>query len=311
MHEPRRPRTPNSGRSVPHAAIIGLLLVLASLTACGPSGPGSDAWVEDQVQAAEERLSTDTASQRILEVIEAHGGLQAWYSAPTSSYVWEYSNHASDTRFASRLVVDNQTRRTYHDLIRFGTPESVQEVEARFAWDGEEAWMSPAEREQPNPRFWSLTGFYFQSIPFVLADPGVRFLSLPAEELDGVPHERVMAYFGSGVGDSPGDVYVVYIDPDTDRVAAVLYTVTYGRAVEWGPDGPEAPENGTLLHYQDYTVVDGLATPTRFRGYAYRDGEAGDLRNEAWVSEISFREPFDDSMLEMPADARIEPYSVE
>lgn len=308
MHE-NRP-TPISRRGMSFS-VAPILLLIGSVTACGSPGPGSDTWVQEQVEAARERLSTDDASQRMLEVIEAHGGPEAWYSAPTSSYVWEYSNHASNMRFASRLVVDNRTRRTYHDLLSFGTPDSVEEVDARFAWDGEEAWISPGEREQPNPRFWSLTGFYFQSIPFVLADPGVRFRTLPPEELDGVPHERVMAYFGSGVGDSPGDVYVVYIDPDTDRVAAVLYTVTYGRAVEWGPEGPEAPARGTLLHYEDYSVVEGLATPTRFLGYGYQDGEAGDLRNEAWASEISFREPFDESQLEMPADARIEPYSVE
>ncbi len=247
----------------------------------------------------------------MLAAIEAHGGLEAWYAAPTSAYVWEYSNHASNMRFASRLVAENHTRRVYHDLFAFGTPERTEPVEARFAWDGEEAWISPAERRQPNPRFWALTGYYFQSIPFVLADPGVHFRVLPPATLDGTPHERVMAYFDVGIGDSPGDVYVSYIDPATDRVAAVLYTVTYGRSYEPGEDGPPTPSSGTLLFYEDYLTVDGLTTPTRFRGYAWQDGEIGELRNEAWVSEISFRQPFDASLLAMPEDARIEPYSVQ
>ena len=214
-------------------------------------------------------------------------------------------------RFESYLIADNQTRQVYHDLRTFGTPEAVEEVDARFAWDGEEAWMSPADREQPNPRFWATTGYYFESIPFVMADPGVRFRVLPPEELDGVPHARVMAYYDSGVGDSPGDNYTMYLDPETNRVNAVLYTVTYGRAYEPTPGGPEATASGTLFHYSDYTTVDGLTVPTRFRGYAYRDGVQGDLRNKAWASEISFREPFDATRLEMPEDARIEPYSVQ
>ena len=249
--------------------------------------------------------------QLVLAAIEAHGGLENWYAAPTSAYAWEYSNFGSNMRFESYLVADNQTRRVYHDLRTFGTPESVEEVDASFAWDGQQAWMSPAERQQPNPRFWATTGYYFESIPFVMADPGVRFAVLPPEELDGVLHDRVMAYYDAGIGDSPGDTYTMYLDPETGRVGAVLYTVTYGRSYEPTPGGPGLPQGGTLFYYQDYTTVDGLTVPTRFRGYAYRDGTQGDLQNEARASEISFREPFDETRLEMPENARIEPYSVQ
>lgn len=302
-----------SERSTPAWMKAVLALVsLGIISGCAESAPGSPAWVQTQAQEARERLVGEgEGGERVLAAIEAQGGLEAWYAAPTSAYVWEYSNVGSNMRFKSYLVADNLTRQVYHDLLEFGTPETVEAVEARFAWDGQEAWMSPAERRQPNPRFWALTGYYFQSIPFVLADPGVRLRTLPPEELDGVPHDRVMAYYDAGVGDSPGDIYVLYLDPATDRVAAIVYTVTYGRAYQSSSAGPEPPATGTLLYYQDYTTVDGLTTPTRFRGYAYREGEQGAFRNEAWVSDISFRQPFDASRLEMPVDARIEPYAVE
>ncbi len=42
-----------------------------------------------------------------------------------------------------------------------------------------------------NPRFWATTPYYFQLIPFVLADPGLRYEALPSADLDGVPHEMV------------------------------------------------------------------------------------------------------------------------
>ncbi len=286
-------------------ARLGVLSVtLLALWGCGGGGPAA------QAEEARARLMESEGGRLVLEAIEAHGGLETWFSAPTSAYAWEYSNFDSNTRFESYLVADNQTRRIYHDLRMFGTPESVEEVDASFAWDGQEAWMSPADRQDPNPRFWATTGYYFESIPFVLADPGVRFAVYPPEELNGVPHDRVMAYYDAGIGDSPGDTYTLYLHPQTRRVEAVLYTVTYGRAYEPSPDGPPPPMNGTLFYYQDYTTVDGLTVPTRFRGYRYRDGVQGDLRNEAWASEISFREPFDESRLVMPEDARIEPYSV-
>ncbi|MEX1258979.1 MAG: hypothetical protein WEG36_15395 [Gemmatimonadota bacterium] len=129
--------------------------------------------------------------------------------------------------------------------------------------------------------------------------------------MQGVPHDRVMAYYDQGVGESSGDVYLLYLDPDTGRVAAIVYTVTYGRPYVPTPDGPEPPESGTFFFYEDYVTVDGLTVPTRFRGYAYQDGQEGAFRNEAWVSEISFREPFDEVRLVKPADARVEPYPIE
>ena len=37
------------------------------------------------------------------------------------------------------------------------------------------------------------------------------------------------------------------------------------------------------------------------------DGEKGAKRSEAFVSDISFRLPFDESQLVMPDDARVQP----
>lgn len=280
------------------------MALACTLAACA----GSDAAV--RAEEARARLSESEGGRRVLEAIGAHGGLEAWFGAATSAYAWEYSNFGSDLRFESYLVADNRTRRVYHQLRSYGTPGEVRDVDARFAWDGEEAWMSPASQEGPNPRFWSLTGYYFESIPFVMADPGVNFVLLSPENLEGVSHDRVMAYYDEGIGDSPGDRYTMYIDQDTNMVDAVLYTVTFGRAYEAGDEPPGAIEGGTLLFYEDYTTVDGLRVPTRFRGYAYEDGVQGEQRSEAWAREISFSEPFDESMLAMPEDGRIQPYDV-
>ena len=63
----------------------------------------------------------------------------------------------------------------------------------------------------------------------------------------------------------------------------------------------------SLFYYNDYTTVDGLTVPTHFRGFQFVDGEKGEFRNEAWVTDISFRQPFDDSRLAMPEGGRIQP----
>ena len=76
---------------------------------------------ERLASAARERLEASDGGRLVLRAIEAHGGLEAWYRAPTSSYTWEYANVGSDVRFKSFLVADNRTREVYHDLLTTGS----------------------------------------------------------------------------------------------------------------------------------------------------------------------------------------------
>jgi hypothetical protein len=293
----------------------GAALALFLVVGCGGGAPddagsGSSAnvvppsEVERRVESARQRLTQSEGGRRVLRAIEAHGGLAVWYRAPTSSYTWEYANKEIDVRFKSFLVVDNRTRRAYHDLLTTGTYANARPVDARFAWTGERAWIAPDSIETPNPRFWALSGFYFQQIPFVLADPGLNYEALPDDTIDGTPHDMVQVTFDQGVGDSPGDTYTLYLDKDAGQVDAIRYTVSFGRDVEPGADLPE-----TFFDYEDYVTVDGLTVPTRFEGYNYSDTEGpGDtLRNEAVADSISYRRPFDASRLEPPATARFVP----
>jgi hypothetical protein len=290
--------------------LLGAWTLPVLLAGCGGQGSADksasatvvpEQEVERTVEAARERITKNEGGRRVLRAIEAHGGLEAWYRAPTSSYTWEYANKNAALRFKSFLVVDNRTRRAYHDLLTTGTYDDARPVDARFAWDGERAWIAPDSIEQPNPRFWVLSGFYFQQIPFVLADPGLTYEALPDDTLDGEPHDMVRAGFTSGVGDTPDDTYTLYLDKETGQVDAIRYTVSYGRDVE---DPSELSE--TFFDYQAYVTVDGLTVPTRFEGYTYSEtaGIGDTLKSEAVADSISYRRPFDASKLEPPADAR-------
>lgn len=237
----------------------------------------------------------------VLRAIEAHGGLEAWYRAPTSSYAWEYSNAGANLRFKSHMVVDNRTRLAYHDLLELGTPDAPAPATGRFAWDGTNAWIWPDTLQSPNPMFWATTGYYFESIPFVLADPGLRYELLPEASLNGVSYDLVKVSFDDGVGESSGDTYTLYVSRDSGLVDAIRYTVTYGR----GRPAPDATPRETLFSYEDYTTVDGLTVPTRFRGYWFENGAQGEFKNEAWATEIAFHEAFDPARLIPPEGARI------
>lgn len=252
-------------------------------------------WVKTQTAEATARLQASEGGLIVLRAINAHGGLEAWYEAPTSAYGWEYANPGSDIQFKTHMVVDNRTRRAYHNFVSLGSFQNAEPAEGRMAWDGTDAWIWPSDTEGVNPRFWATTGYYFSSIPFVLADPGIVYEVLPDEELDGRVYDMVKVGYEPNVGDA-SDTYTLYVDKETDQLRAIRYTVTFGGR----PAG-----NETLFYYDDLVTVDGLTVPTRFDGYWFIDGAKADFKNEAWATDISFSTPFDESQLLMPEGARV------
>lgn len=280
-------------RSLRYALSVGAAAVF--VVACSSESVPEVDWATQQSAEATARLEASDGGRVVLRAINAAGGLEAWYGAPTSAYGWEYSNVGGDTQFKTVMVADNASRRVYHDIVSQGAYADPQPVQGRMAWDGTDAWIWPSELEGINPRFWATTGYYFSSIPFVLADPGIVYEALPDEELDGAMYDMVRVGYEAGIGDA-SDTYTLYVDKQTDQVRAIRYTVTFGGRPARGE---------TLFYYDEYVTVDGLTVPTHFTGYVFADGEQGDYRNEAWVTDISFTQPFDDSQLVMPEGGRV------
>ena len=276
---------------------LSILCLMALIAGCQTQTADPLAAEEAAIQ---ERLAATDGGQILLRAIDAAGGIRAWLEAPTSSYTWEYGGESFLVK--SHLVANNRTRVVYHDLLAMGSRPEPIPLEAQMAWDGTDAWVYP-DTTQINPRFWATTAYYFQSIPFVLADDGIRTEALPDDTLDGAAHQMVQVTYDDGVGDSYGDRYTLYVHEETGRLSAIRYSATYGR-------GRPAPDqmNETLMYFLDYVTVDGLTVPTRFESYAYRDGQKGDLRGTASASDISFSEPFDESRLVMPEEGRVQPF---
>jgi len=269
------------------------ITVLFTILLFGCSAPESQ---ENQLTTeVTQRLMASEGGQLLLQSLEAHGGLDAWHNAETSSYIWGFGGGIQ-----SKMVAHNRTRQVYHDILSMG--QDIVPEGAQMVWDGDEAWAYP-DSAPPGARFMATTGYYFQSIPFILADPGVRYEILAPAILDSVEHYLLRATFDDGVGDAPGDHYTLYIHPETYMVNALRYRSTFGSG------RPPIDENmrETLLYYKDYVAVDGLTVPTKFEGFGFMDGQRGDKYYEAASSEHSYTQPFDESRLIMPEGARIDP----
>lgn len=221
----------------------------------------------------------------VQKMIEAHGGLEAWRSAPTVSFTDEWSGGR-----ATRVTVEQTSRRAYLE---------VPGTEARIAWDGEKAWSENWTMSAP-PRFLVGLNYYFLNLPWLTMDPGVQLADEGRVSLgdDPTAYHAVRMTFASGVGDTPDDYYLLYIDPQTWRLHGCEYIVTY-RAVL--PEGVDATPPHDLL-FEEFETVDGLVVPTRFTIYE----KDGSVYAACSIRDWSFREPFDESRLVMPEGAVID-----
>ncbi|MEM6854550.1 MAG: hypothetical protein AAF593_09095 [Planctomycetota bacterium] len=169
-----------------------------------------------------------------------------------------------------------------------------------IVYDGQTAWLSPADAAVPGPpaRFHVLTWPYFVAVPYKLDDPGTAHADAGAHPIrsadEVLPGTKIT--FGEGVGDTPDDWYMAFADPDTGYLTALSYIVTYGVAAE------EANKQASIVLYDDFVDVDGVpfATTWTFHYWTPGEGLVGEPKGNAKLSNIAFVD-------ELPADAFVKP----
>lgn len=246
----------------------------------------------ERVAAATERLSATPAGVLVLAAIDAHGGLADWYARSPLYYRFNY--RPVDT---TQVVRDSRILNDYVGARAVHTPSDQPGI--TYGFDGTEAWKHPADADLAvNARFWALTPYYFVGLPFVLADEGIFFAQLPDAERAGTRYQRVKVTYAEGVGDADGDYYILWIHPDSKRVEALNYIVSYPA---YFPDGGHLPEK--LMVIDQHVTIDGIVLPAKYSTRWSSAPEVVTTRIE--VSEYEFRRGAVDSDFAMPAGAEI------
>ncbi|NJB86069.1 hypothetical protein GGR26_001837 [Lewinella marina] len=280
---------------------LALLLLLALMACQSDPAPETEAPAPEmsmdpyaeRVAAAYERLGTSAPAQKVLRAIEAHGGLEAWYA--NSPLYFHFNYQPLDDGSPRNTLAYNDYRRSR--AVHLLATDTTQ----RFGFDGQQAWSMTGERvDGMSPRFWSLTPYYFVGLPFVLADEGIHFEALPAEELDGTTYDLVKVTYAEGTGDADQDYYVLYLNPETAQLDALRYIVSYPG---YFPDGGQTPEK--LMKVTGKTKVDGITLPTGYDTHYWNDGNPGEKVTETQVTDYAFRPELGDDFFNMPADARV------
>lgn len=170
---------------------------------------------------------------------------------------------------------------------------------AILVFDGDRAWIAPAEAQLDRARFHLLTWPYFLAVPFKLDDPGTNLEMIGVESLNLRLCEAARLSFDAGVGDTPDDWYLVYSDLDTHRLSGLVYIVTYGVPLD------EANRDPHAVIYSGYRSVSGVKIPSTWTFYKWHEqhGIDGPPIGRARLDNIEFITPEDD-LFDRPANAR-------
>ena len=168
-----------------------------------------------------------------------------------------------------------------------------------IGYDGSDVWISPADAAfGGSPRFYHNLFFYFFAMPFVLGDPGITYTEVPNATLQGNSYAGVKISFGSDVGNSPDDNYIVYYDPQTYKMAWLMYTSTYHSG--------QASSKYNLIKYESWMEAPGMLFPQVISWYNYQNGTVGEEQSSITFPsvDVSMQAPLD-SRFARPEDSRI------
>jgi hypothetical protein len=218
-------------------------------------------------------------SPEFKKVLNAHGDWSKWLNAEAFSYA---------------LVHETNLTQESHFINLKSRKVRISSEFFEMGYDGEQAWISPNREAYSGKsiKFYHNLYFYFFSIPFVLTDLGVTVEKVEDKLLNGQTYPTFHVKFDSKVGNSPDDQYFLLINPETDQLEYLLYTVTY-----FGDITPSF----NALKYEDYRDNDGVFFPRFLTGYVYENDSTKAIRyNLSFGDVLLSPDQFYESLFEKP-----------
>ena len=155
----------------------------------------------------------------------------------------------------------------------------IKSKEYEVGFDGKLAWAVPDAKKVSggSAAFYYNLDFYFVAIPFVLSDKGVTATYAGKSMVNGTEYETLKITFGAGIGLTPEDVYVAYLDPQTSILRILTYSIAYF-------DRENAQINSAKV-YSGWHLVDGILMPMKMENFEWKDGEMGESKNHIRLFE--------------------------
>jgi hypothetical protein len=148
-------------------------------------------------------------------------------------------------------------------------PDRMTKIETKdwsIGYDGKGVWLLKQDLGyEGNPVFYHNLMFYFYAMPFIIADPGTMYAEVVPTELDGKMYNGFKVSYNDGVGDSPEDEYILYLDPETNKMAWLAYTVTFKEQ--------KKSDDWHYIKYDKWQDVNGLLLPEKLVWYNVENGK--------------------------------------
>lgn len=200
-------------------------------------------------------LTNDEARGKALveAAAEAAGGTERWAevegSVVTMDDEWPrpYRLFSPWPEAHQRLTMTSihhtfDTRADFLDGKRAGSAWGISDWQT---WEAD-ASDNRSWKKNSNAGFILPTMHYFLEFPFrMLEAPIIRYAGV--EDINGVSYERVFLTWESLEPSSDYDQYVLYIDPETERIAKAYFTVREAGRIIAG-----------TMHFQDMREVGGI-----------------------------------------------------
>lgn len=268
-------------------AIIFLVLVIASCK----NDKNMDAQVSENDSINNLEMSAEVESAESSEpktypaalqnVFAAHGGLDTWK---------KMNNLCFHIKSGNEEEVHTISLKNRHDKI--------EHKDWTIGNDNNGIWLLKNKvGYEGKPTFYNNLMFYFYAMPFVLADEGTIYTKLPQTELDGRMYNAYKIGFENGVGVSPKDEYIIYINTESNQTEWLAYTVTYKKT--------ETSSDFHFIKYDKWEEINGLLLPEKITFWNVEDGKPTDERNDIRFTDVTITETIlEDSVFAKPAEAK-------
>ncbi|MEA1786542.1 hypothetical protein U1E44_10605 [Arenibacter sp. GZD96] len=250
-------------------------------------------WIQSRVTKAKEQLQASEAGTVVWNAMEAHGGLEKWFSNGFFSFHFNYQPLGEGTPRNTYNTVD-----TWRNKVR---QKEALDTTLQYGWNGKEHWKLVRDSTSIayDTKFWALTPFYFAGLPFVLDGAGVQLQLLPQTQYKNENWDVVKVTFASGTGDAPDDYYILYFHAATHKMGVIRYIVSYPA---YFPEGGHMPEKFMDL-FGEQTVA-GITLPESYKTHWLSDKDLpGEYITSITLSEVSFDQGIDQRYFDPPQGA--------
>jgi len=237
----------------------------------------------DVVKEVIEKKITKNYPETISKILKAHGTIEKWNTMENLEFTMkkETGDEKTITALKSRKSL-------------------IETKDFSIGYNGKGTWLKENGdyKYKGNPQFYYNLMFYFYAMPFVLADDGITYTDVEPLKAEGKEYPGIKISYGSGVGESPEDEYILYYDKEEHKMAWLGYTVTYfskEKSTDWH-----------FIKYTDWTDVNGLILPLHLEWYKSEGFKIGEKRNSLFFADaIASTTRPDDAIFEKTESTKV------